>query len=270
MRHPETALITGASSGIGFAFARVLARAGHDLVLVSRRESRLKECKDELERDFGVRVGFIVADLSTPDAAEKIYNELERRGTQVHILINNAGVGVFGDFLESDWEREEKVLSVNAITSTHLAKLLARKMVERKTGKILNVVSTAGLRPGPLMAVYSASKAYLLSFSQALASELRGKGVTVTALCPGPTNTGFRKAMEIDGSIPREHTHSPTAEEVAEYGCRSMMKGVTVAIHGRKNRVMDHFLRCLPRSLATRLVHIARERRRNLRSVTPR
>ena len=250
----KTALITGASGGIGYEFAKVLARDCGALVLVARSRDRLLEVKKELEGGFPVSVKIIVKDLSLPDAAEEIYRELEHEKIVVDILINNAGLGWRGGFVDSDWKRQADMIMVNMFALTRLTRLLAPGMVSRETGKILNVASTAAFQPGPLMAVYYASKAYVLSFSEALAFELRGTGVTVTALCPGPTASGFQRVAAMEHIALFNMRRSAPAEDVARYGYDAMMKGKTVAIHGLLNRIMAFSVRFSPRRLLPAIV----------------
>ena len=194
----KTALITGASGGIGYEFAKLLAKDCNTLVLVARSKDRLKEIKKELETASPISVIVVAQDLSEPDAAEKIFRRLESEHIIVDILINNAGFGDHGAFVETDWRKEEKMIAVNISALTEMTKLFLKGMVERKSGRILNVASTAAFQPGPFLAVYYASKAYVLSFSEVIVNELKGKGVTVTALCPGPTATGFALAARME------------------------------------------------------------------------
>src|SRR6185436_6905763 len=192
----DLALVTGASSGIGADLARELAQGGHDLVLVARGEDKLKALAAELEKAHSIRARVISADLAQPDAAVQLVKQLG--GTPIDVLINNAGYALYGRFAETDAADELRMIQVNIVALTQLAKLLLPGMLARKKGRILNVASTAAFQPGPLMAVYYATKAYVLSFSEALANELQGTGVGVTALCPGPTRTGFQKRAEIE------------------------------------------------------------------------
>lgn len=247
----ETALVTGATSGIGHAFARLLARERYDLVLVARRADVLDGIRMDLERAFPIRVKVIAADLSRPDAARGVFDELEREKLAPDVLINNAGFGLFGTFTETDGEAETRMIGLNIVALTDLTKLVLKGMSERGRGKILNVASTAAFRSGPLMAVYCATKAYVLSFSEAIAEELKGTGVTVTALCPGPTVSGFahEAGLRRSRSIGLRRLLSP--EAVAEYGYRSMMKGKPVAIPGLTNKMVVSTLRFLPPSMVT-------------------
>ena len=187
-----TALITGASSGIGLELAKLFARDGYELVLVARRVERLEELGRELTQRHGVRCHTISVDLAQPDAAAEIVRRLEGAGPAVDVLVNNAGFGVLGPLATTEPETAGRMIRVNIEALTQLTRALLPGMLARRRGRILNVASTAGFAPGPLMAVYYATKAYVISFSEALAEELRGTGVTVTVLCPGPTRTEFQ------------------------------------------------------------------------------
>lgn len=240
-----TALITGASSGIGREIARVLA-PDHDLVLVARSAAKLEALAEELG---GARV--IAADLSDPSAVAKIAAEVP----SVDILVNNAGVGDFGDFAQADLNRTLGMIQLNVTSVTALARQYLPGMLERGSGRILNVASTASFLPGPLMAVYYATKAYVLSFSEAVAEEVRGTGVTVTALCPGPTGTGFQAAADMELSPLVANKKLPSATEVAAYGVKAMNNGDAVAVPGFMNKVMASSVRITPRPVIRRLVH---------------
>ncbi|MCA9929933.1 MAG: SDR family oxidoreductase, partial [Anaerolineales bacterium] len=198
MKNKQTALITGASGGIGYELARKIAQQGHNLVVVARSESKLMKLAQDFNKQFGVNVTVMVKDLAQSAAPDEIYNELQANEIDVDILVNNAGFASYGLFHELDRQKELNMMQVNMVALTHLTHLFLPGMVERGYGRILNIASTAAFQPGPLMAVYYATKAYVLSFSEAIANELDGTGVTVTALCPGPTESGFqaRAAME--------------------------------------------------------------------------
>src|SRR5215831_7680631 len=188
----ETALITGASSGIGLDLARLMAPK-FDLIITARNQRDLESIAQDLEAAHGNHVHVIPADLAKADAPGQLFSEIERRGLQLDVLINNAGFGSSGAFSESDHQTELDMIQVNTAALTSLAKLALPGMLERKRGRIMNVASTAGFQPGPLMAVYYATKAYVISFSEAIANEVKHSGVTVTCLCPGATETGFAK-----------------------------------------------------------------------------
>jgi short-subunit dehydrogenase len=244
----NTALITGASNGIGLELARTHAAKGGDLVLVARNKSKLDELKIELEKQFKVSVYTIGKDLSETNAAQEIYDETNKQNIQVDYLINNAGFGDFGMFAETDWNKELQMINLNITTLTLFTKLYLQDMVKRRSGKIMNVASTAAFQSGPTMAVYCATKAYVLSFTEAVSNEVIDKGITITALCPGATESGFQAAGAMDESEIFKGKKLPTAKEVAEYGYRSMIKGKTVAIHGMMNYIMSNSIRFIPRA----------------------
>jgi short-subunit dehydrogenase len=249
----NTALITGASNGIGLELAKVHASKGGDLVLVARNKTKLDELKAELESQFKVSVYTIGKDLSANNSAQEVYDETTKQNIQIDYLINNAGFGEFGMFAETEWNKELQMINLNITTLTQFTKLYLQDMVKRKSGKIMNVASTAAFQSGPTMAVYYATKAYVLSFSEAVDNEVSGKGVTVTTLCPGPTESGFQAAAAMEESNLVKGKKLPTAKEVAEYGYSSMMKGKTVAIHGMMNWIMANSVRFTPRALVVKL-----------------
>ena len=248
-----TALITGASGGIGLELARIHASKGDDLVLVARSKSKLDELKVSLEAQYKVRVYTIGKDLSATNAAQEVYDETTRLKLHIDYLINNAGFGDFGMFAETDWNKELQMINLNITTLTHFTKLYLQDMVKRKSGKIMNVASTAAFQSGPTMAVYYATKAYVLSFSEAVNNEVSDKGVTITALCPGPTESGFQAAAALEESNLVKGKKLPSAKSVAEYGYRAMMSGKTVAIHGFMNYMLANSVRFLPRALVVKV-----------------
>jgi short-subunit dehydrogenase len=245
------ALVTGASSGLGLELATIAARDGHDLVLVARRRDRLESIAKGLREEFGAAVTIIVRDLAESEAARVVAQEVEARGLSVELLVNNAGLGVHGPFAETPLDRELAMIRVNLVALTELTKRVLPEMIARGRGRILNVASTAAFQPGPLMAVYYATKAYVLSFSEAIASEVAGSGVTVTALCPGPTRTEFGKAA---GMLETRLFRSPLvrdARSVAEAGYRGMKRGRRVVIPGIGNWILAEAVRFTPRRLVT-------------------
>jgi short-subunit dehydrogenase len=259
-----TALVTGASSGIGHAFARLLAREGHRLVLVSRDRSRLQALADQLRAAHGTESLVIAADLSVPGAAGDVYAQIERSGWTVDVLINNAGVPMHGAFAAGDTARQLAMIRLNVEAVTHLARLCMPGMLQRRRGRILNVASTAAFQPGPLMAVYYATKAYVLSLSEALAFEAQGSGVTVTALCPGPTRSEFQRRAGMGHTILFGRGVMP-AERVAEAGYRAMLRGRAVVIPGFMNWLMVQLVRAVPRGVVLRVVRMMQTTRRPLK-----
>ncbi len=259
----QTALITGASGGIGYDLAKLFAKDGHNLVLVARNRSALDTLADELRAKHGIQVKVIPKDLAVADAPDEIYSECKSDSIDIDMLVNNAGFGTYGFVSETDLRLLLEMLQVNVTALTHLTKLFLRGMLERKSGKILNLASTAAFQPGPLMAVYYASKAYVLSFSEALANELTGTGVTVTVLCPGPTRTGFQKRAYIEdsGLESGKALRMQSSEEVAQIGYEAMMQGKTVVIPGLMNRVLAVAAQVGPRKMATSIARKLQEKK---------
>ncbi|MCP4210192.1 MAG: SDR family oxidoreductase [Halieaceae bacterium] len=227
----ETALITGASGGIGAEFARIHAATGGDLVLVARNREKLEEIKADLESSHGISVLTIAMDLSRDDAADRVFAQTEAAGIKVSLLINNAGVGGHGKFYERKLRSDQAMMQLNMGALVTLTHLYLEAMIQRGSGKVLNVASTAAFIPGPLQAVYYATKAFVLSFSEALAEELSGTGVTVTALCPGPVMTGFAEAGDLEGV--RVFQFGASAESVAICGYNAMRKGKRVVVNSK-------------------------------------
>ncbi|MFN4994946.1 MAG: SDR family NAD(P)-dependent oxidoreductase [Bacteroidota bacterium] len=248
-----TALITGASNGIGLELAKVHASKGGDLVLVARNKAKLDELKSTLEKEYKVKVYTIGKDLSATNAANEVYNETIRQNIQIDYLINNAGFGEFGLFTDTDWNKELQMINLNITTLTAFTKLYLQDMVKRRSGKIMNVASTAAFQSGPTMAVYFATKAYVLSFSEAVNNEVSDKGVTITTLCPGATESGFQAAAAMEESRLVKGRKLPSSEEVAQYGYAAMMKGKTVAIHGLMNWILANSVRFTPRSIVVKI-----------------
>jgi short-subunit dehydrogenase len=246
-----TALITGASGGIGYELAKLFAKDHHHLVLVARSGTKLAQFADELQRQFGISVKSVALDLAVPTAPQVLFDQLQREGTVVDILVNNAGYGKLGEFAQVPAEESLGQIQLNVTALTHLTRLFLGPMLQRGSGKIMNVASTAGFQPGPLMAVYYATKAYVISFSEALANELAGKGVTVTCLCPGATETGFASRAGNDKSRLFKQLGPMDAKTVALKGYRGLMAGKTLVIPGLKNWLVTESLRVSPRKLVT-------------------
>lgn len=255
--------MTGASSGIGLELASLAARDHHDLVLVARRRDRLESIGRGLAEEFGIVVTVLDKDLADPAAPAAIARECEALAIAPDILVNNAGLGVYGRFAETPLARELEMIQVNVTALTHLTKLFLPGMIARGRGRILNVASTAAFQPGPLMAIYYASKAYVLSFSEALANETAGTGVTVTALCPGPTITEFQKAAGVETTHLFRSPLVMAAGPVARAGWDGMKRGRRVVIPGLRNRTLVQALRVTPRRLATAVARKVQESRKS-------
>jgi uncharacterized protein len=244
----RTALITGASSGIGLEIARALAAMGCDLVLVARRQRRLTEIADQLQSQFGIQAVAIAQDLSAIGASNDIHQQLRERQIDVDILVNNAGLGIRGAFAEADVDEILNLLQVNITAVTHLTRLLLPPMLQRRSGRILNISSLCAPVPGPYTAIYNASKAYVQSLSEALAHEVTGSGVTVTALCPGPTESCFAARAGMSNTLAFSGGVMDSAA-VALVAIDAMERGKTVAVAGFRNQLRMLSIRWTPRRL---------------------
>ena len=261
----KTALITGASGGIGLELARIHASKGDNLVLVARSGDKLAEIKTELESKYHVIVRFLVSDLSIRYSPKKVYDEIIHHNIDIDYLINNAGFGDFGLFAECDWDKQEGMINLNVTALAHLTRLFLPGMIGRGGGKILNVASLAAFQPGPTMSVYFATKAFVLSFSEALNNELKGKGVTVTALCPGSVESKFHEVALGDPKLVRDRKMM-SAREAAEIGYAAMMKGKSVVIPGFKNSFLVFASRFAPREVVVKSTRKMQEKK-NYRKV---
>ena len=246
-----TALVTGASSGIGYEIARVLASDGHDLVLVARREDNLRQLAHYLEREFKVKAVYIAVDLTDPQAAQRIYDAIQEQNIPIDILVNNAGFGTWGAFTSSYTDRDVEAIETNVIALTQLTKLFSRDMVKRGLGKILNIASVSSFMPGPYMAVYNATKAYVLSFSLALRSELKGTGVSVTVVCPGPTDSEFHQVAGTLDLPMLKQVNLMGSAQVARIAVKAMHKRKAVEIPGILNKITALLPRFLPARFIT-------------------
>ena len=246
----EYALITGASGGIGLELSYLCAEDGYNLILIARSEDKLKDISDEITGNYDVDVKIICKDLSDPSSAKEIYERVHGEQLDVSILINNAGFGGTGSFAETDLKNELEMMQVNMVSLVELTKYFLPVMITEKHGKIMNVASTAAFVPGPFMSIYYATKAFVLSFSEALANELKGTGVTVTALCPGPTYTDFQKRANVETARLFRH-NVMDARKVALTGYRGLMKGKSVVIPGVFNKLMIQSSRFAPRKTLT-------------------
>jgi uncharacterized protein len=261
MKHKKTALITGGSSGIGFELAKQFAKNGYNLIITGRKISRLIPVATELNERYKIEVVPIENDLTDPNSSLTLYKEIKLREVDIDVLVNNAGFATYGAFIETDIQKELDMIQVNISALTHLTKLFLPEMLARGSGKILNIASTAAFQPGPFFATYFASKAYVLSFSEALAEEVSGTGVTVTALCPGPTKSGFasRAGTEEKGFF--KESGMLSANKVARIGYANLMRGKTIIITGFRNKVLIFLLRLTPRKLVTRIITYLQSKR---------
>jgi uncharacterized protein len=246
-----TALITGASGGIGYELALLFARDHHNLVLVARSGEKLAQLAASLRTQFGVTVNTVVLDLATPSAPRFLFDQLQSQGITIDILVNNAAFGTHGEFAKISEDEILGQIDLNIRALTHLTRLFLPPMIQRRNGRIMNVASTAAFQAGPLMAVYYAGKAYVLSFSEALANELRDSGVTVTCFCPGATHTGFAQRAGMEKSRLFQRLGAMPANKVALDGYRAVMEGRTLAISGFHNWLVAESVRFAPRKAVT-------------------
>jgi len=261
MRTNPIALITGASGGIGLELAKLFARDSHDLALVARSYDKLNFIADDLQQTYGVQVKFYTKDLSVSSAPEEIFKALQSEGGNIDVLVNNAGFGWRGEYVKMDIADVLGMIQVNITALSHLTRLFLPGMIEQKRGKILNVASTAAFQPGPMMATYYASKAYVLSFSEALSEELQGTGVTVTAFCPGQTATGFGLRAGFSNKKVLGGILSMDSHTVALDGYKGLMKGKPLVISGWKNWLGTQLVRFIPRPYPARLIKKVQQKR---------
>lgn len=249
MRKQKTALITGASGGLGLEFARILAKRKYNLVLVARNEGKLFSIKNELERKYRIDVNVFATDLSKVDAALDVFNYTLEENIAIDVLINNAGFGDSGSFADSDWQKQYEMVQLNVTALMQLTHCFLNTMIKQGHGRILNMSSVAAFCAGPYMSIYYATKEFVRSFSEAVYEEVKGTGVTVTAFCPGPTATGFEKAASMDkGSA--MFKKAAKAKEVAKGGIRAMMRGKALSYYGGYTKCMSILCRLVPRSVA--------------------
>ncbi|HMB25581.1 MAG: SDR family NAD(P)-dependent oxidoreductase [Chloroflexota bacterium] len=247
-----TALITGASGGIGLELSRLFARDGYNLILVARSAEKLQTLAREVEQVHGITATALPADLSQPNSARELYRQVQAKGIQVDALVNNAGFGILEPLASSCLEDSLEMLQLNVVSLTVLTQLFLPAMIQRRSGRIMNVGSTGSFAPVPLMAVYGATKAYVLSFSEAIAEEVRGTGVTVTAFCPGVTMTGFQARSGVNEARMLLKMGTMTAEQAARIGYRALMRGRPVIVPGFWNSLIAFSPRLAPRSFAAR------------------
>lgn len=252
----NTALITGASAGLGYEFAAMFAEDGYDLVLVARNKTKMEEIKN---RYPNLNITVITKDLSKQEAAREVYEEVKAAGITIDTLVNNAGFGLMGKFEELDIMKQSDMIRLNITALTELTHYFLPELKENSNrARILNVASTAAFQPGPMMAVYYATKAYVLSLSEALAEELAGTNVTVTTLCPGATKTNFASVANVEKT--KMFSGAMSSQEVAKQGYQALMSGKRVVITGSTNKVGAYAAKFLPRSLAAKIAkYVAKE-----------
>ncbi|WP_163103332.1 SDR family NAD(P)-dependent oxidoreductase [Peribacillus alkalitolerans] len=244
----KTVMITGATSGLGLEYVHIFANEGYNLVLVARNQKKMEEIQGKYPN---IKVSIVTKDLSLPYASREVFEDIEKQGIEIDVLVNNAGFGLMGEFDELDINQQLNMIQLNISALTELTYYVLRKMKKRNHGKILNVASTAAFQPGPLMAVYYATKAYVLSFSEALVEELSGTSITVTTLCPGPTKTNFGAVAKVEGT--KMFKSAMPSDIVAKQGYDALMKGNRVIITGGLNRVGTIAAKFLPRSFAAKM-----------------
>lgn len=249
----ETVLVTGASSGIGWELAKCFAADKTDLILVARNREALEKLAETLRFEHDIQVTVLVADLAKPEAPQQVFDELKGRGLSVDVLVNNAGFGLHGEFAELPLRKQLEIISVNVSALVELTGLFVPEMIRRKRGGILNVGSVAGFLPGPHMAVYYATKAFVMSFSEALHEELRGTGVRVTNLCPGPTESNFSQVAR-SHRIRESQAKKMTSAEVAKIGHDDFRAGVHISLPGFSNKLIALAPKMLPRGTVRRIV----------------
>lgn len=246
-------LITGASGGIGTEFGDIFAKNGFNLILVARNKKKLETLCTQLTQQYGIQAISFGADLTKEEDIKKLYQFIQTNHLEVECLVNNAGFGDLGPFLERDWNRLRSLLDLNILALVQLTYLFGNDMKRRGSGKILNVASAAAFSGGPYMALYYASKAFVLSFSEALFEELKGNGITVTAVCPGPTSTNFEKNAQMGKSVMFSRFKPANAKDVAQAGYNALMKNKAIVYHGFVTKSFNIASRFLPRSLARKL-----------------
>ena len=249
----KTVLITGASGGIGLELSKIFASEGYDVLLVARSEDKLLELSRKIEKKYGVRAYVLSCDLSAENAALEVYGYCKEQGIDIYALVNNAGFGDTASFAECDWKKQSDMVKLNIIALMQLTKCFLPDMIEKREGRILNIASVASLCAGPYMSVYYATKAFVRSFSEAVAEEVKEYGVTVTALCPGPVDTGFEKAANVGSALAFNALTLADPRDVALCGYRAMMKGKTLTYYGVAAKAMALAVRVLPRSTARRV-----------------
>jgi short-subunit dehydrogenase len=247
------ALVTGASSGIGYELAKLFAKDGKNIIVVARSQDKLEDLKTEVESKYGTNVMVLVKDLADPNAPQEIVAELEKENINVDVLVNNAGFAVYGKFAETDWGKESEMIQVNITSLTDLTKLFLKRMLENGSGRIMNVASGIAFVPGPLFSIYAASKAYVLHFSEALANEVKGTGVNVFCFCPAATGSLFWERADAEHCRAGKSRLMDSAK-AARIGYTALKKGKVTAIAGLDNKLMIFSTRFAPRGVLPKMV----------------
>ena len=251
----KIALITGASSGIGLELTYLLAKDKIDLVLVSRNEKKLRQIKSTMANKFNIRIHIFPCDLSLANSSKRVFEFCKNQDLKINFLINNAGFGIYGNFVDNNIQDIQQMIHLNITSLTELTKYFLEDMKKQNYGKILNVASVASFQPGPLMGVYSATKHFVLAFSESLAEELRVNNITVTTLCPGPTISGFQKRAGFHSSSRLfKSPFTANSKEVASFGYRKMMQGKRIIIPGISNKISTILVKFIPSKIKTRIV----------------
>ena len=252
-------IVTGGASGLGFEFVKLLLIDKYNVVVIDNDKKELNNIKSKINLKHNKKIILMHKDLSNPDSSIEIFKELKNKN--IEVLINNAGFGLFGKFKDTNWKIERNMIMVHVMCTTEMTKLFLNNMIENKKGRILNMASLAAFQPGPLMSIYYSTKAFILHFSESIANELKGSGVSVTVLCPGQTRTNFQK--KVSSREKKINFNFSTAEKVAKYGYDAMMNGKTIAIPGIINKILSTIHRFIPRSFATKLMRKIQEKNRN-------
>lgn len=257
----KSSIVTGGASGLGLEFAKILLSDGYQVIVIDKDHISLSEFLKEVGEQYKNSITLMTKDLSEKGVAKEIHEALKDR--KIDVLINNAGFGLFGKFQETDWEREESMINLHIMNTTHLTKLFLKDMLKRDSGEILNIASLAGFQPGPLMSIYYASKAYVLHFTEAIANEIKETGVSISVLCPGQTRTNFQRTVSASSSKNKIGFNVACPVAVAKYGYKALQKGVVVIIPGRFNKFLANLNRVLRRSTSTSIVRRIQEKNRD-------
>jgi len=252
----ETVFITGASEGIGLELAKIFAQNGYDLILLARNKEKLSNLKSEITKIFDVDIKVLNFNLSDNNELENLGSYLKQNDLMIDIFINNAGTGILGEFSKTDFSKEAEMINLNITALTYLTKTVLQKMLKINRGKIVNVASTAAYKPGPLMAVYYATKSYVLSFTRAIAAEIKDSDINILALCPGPTDTGFMSKASDNKIYKSSFIKSASASEVAKYGYDAIMKNKSVAIPGMTNKILILISKFIPEKITSYLIYM--------------